>query len=106
LANHLNLRNVINIFVERMPKQIAAMKAAHLKSDWEELADLAHWLKGSAGSVGFDSYTEPSKFLEEAAKAGDGPNVSKYLNQIIALTQRLQPIGGLSTAPVAALVDN
>jgi PAS domain S-box-containing protein len=106
LAGNINLKNVINIFVERMPKQLAAMRKAQQNNEWEALADLAHWLKGSAGSVGYDAYTEPSKLLEEAAKAGDLASVSKYMNQVIALTQRLQPVGGFVTSPVAVLADN
>jgi PAS domain S-box-containing protein len=102
LSNNLNLRNVINIFVERMPKQLVAMQTAQRNKDWEELANLAHWLKGSAGSVGFDGYTEPSKFLEEAAKNGNESDVDKYMKQVIALTRRLQPVGGLVASSVAA----
>jgi PAS domain S-box-containing protein len=102
LANNVNLRNVINIFVERMPKQLAAMQTAQQNSNWEELANLAHWLKGSAGSVGYDGYTEPSKFLEEAAKEGNAAEVDKYMKQVIALTQRLQPISGFVASPVTA----
>jgi PAS domain S-box-containing protein len=102
LASNINLRNVINIFVERMPKQLAAMQTAQQNSNWEELANLAHWLKGSAGSVGYDGYTEPSKFLEEAAKEGNAADVDKYMKQVIALTQRLQPISGFVASPVTA----
>ncbi len=102
LASNINLRNVINIFVERMPKQLAAMQTAQQNCDWEELGNLAHWLKGSAGSVGYDAYTEPSKFLEEAAKVGNAADVDKYMKQVIALTQRLQPISGFIASPVTA----
>jgi PAS domain S-box-containing protein len=102
LAGNVNLRNVINIFVERMPKQLAAMQIAQQNNDWEELANLAHWLKGSAGSVGYDGYTEPSKFLEEAAKSGNADEVRKYMKQVIALTQRLQPVSGLLASTAAA----
>ncbi len=102
LAGNINLHNVINIFVERMPKQLLAMQVAEREQNWDELGNLAHWLKGSAGSVGFDAYTEPSKFLEEAAKKADRENVAKYMKQVGALTQRLQPISGSVTAVATA----
>ncbi len=36
--------------------------------NFAELAELAHWLKGAAGTVGFHDFTEPAKRLESLAK--------------------------------------
>jgi HPt (histidine-containing phosphotransfer) domain-containing protein len=39
------------------------------------LAQLAHWLKGAAGTVGFDAFTEPALVLEQATKVHDRARV-------------------------------
>jgi PAS domain S-box-containing protein len=93
LAQSPALHNVINIFVTRMPKQLEAIQQALKTGDFEQLAGLAHWLKGSAGSVGFDGYTQPAKHLEKAAKDQDVSKATIHINEIESLTGRLQPAG-------------
>ncbi len=87
------LHNVINIFVDRMPKQLVEIQNALKANNFEQLAGLAHWLKGSAGSVGFDGYTQPAKRLEKAAMAEDAADALVHLREIESLTSRLQPAG-------------
>ena len=62
---------IVNKFVERLGERVTEMEKALQEDNLEELARLAHWLKGSAGTVGFDSFFEPALELEQAAKAGD-----------------------------------
>ncbi len=64
-------RPVLIKFVERLACQINAMDDAFGKRDLDEVAHLAHWLKGSAGTVGYDSFTQPAAALENAALEGN-----------------------------------
>jgi PAS domain S-box-containing protein len=93
LAQTKALHHVIDIFVQRMPKQLVLLKTALGAQDFEQVASLAHWLKGSAGSIGFDGYTQPAKRLEIAAHAHDLPTAMLHLKEIESLTGRIQPAG-------------
>ena len=55
-----------------------------------ELASLAHWLKGSAGSVGFDSFTDPAAVLERFALDGDGEGAREQLLLVLDMASRIE----------------
>jgi PAS domain S-box-containing protein len=69
LADHPRLRAVVRKFAHQMPERMRAIEAAWDARDFENLAGLAHWLKGSGGTAGFDAFTAPAKMLEQMAKA-------------------------------------
>ena len=69
LASHPKLRHVAASFCVRLPGQIKLMDEALEAKDFESLSQLAHWLKGGGGSVGFDAFTAPASQLEIASKA-------------------------------------
>jgi len=49
------------------------------EQDFEQLAALAHWLKGSGGTVGFDVFTKPAANMEAGAKEGSMEAVQTHL---------------------------
>ncbi|TVO53273.1 hybrid sensor histidine kinase/response regulator [Denitromonas halophila] len=87
------LHSVIGKFIQRMHEQLPRIEAAHRAADFTELAGLAHWLKGAAGTVGFDDFTEPATELEAAAKAGNNSDCQRWINRIGALTRQMTPAG-------------
>ena len=103
LASNPKLVRVIAMFVERLPKQIASMHGAATDGDWRTVAELAHWLKGSGGSVGFDVFTEPARRLERHARDGDLEAAREALQAIAALAARLSIGQGPATSPSPAL---
>ena len=84
------LHTVIEKFVKRMQDQQPQFEAAHASGDFATLSDMAHWLKGAAGTVGFDQFTEPARELENAAKAGDSKACARSLRVIGDLIARMQ----------------
>ena len=48
-----------------------AIEQAWAARDFDTLASLAHWLKGSGGTTGYDAFTTPARTLEQYAKARD-----------------------------------
>jgi hypothetical protein len=50
---------------------------------------LAHWLKGAGGTVGFDVFFEPALELEGLAKQGDRGAIGAALGQLDALAARI-----------------
>ena len=57
-------------FIAGLPDQIAGLRAALRDDDRETLADLAHTLKGTAGSYGFGRLTEIAGQVESGLRAG------------------------------------
>ncbi|TVT70312.1 MAG: response regulator [Denitromonas halophila] len=94
------LHPVIGKFIQRMHEQLPRIEAAHRAADFTELAGLAHWLKGAAGTVGFDAFTEPAAELESAAKAGDSVACQPWVDRIRALTTGMT-LPGTSSTPDA-----
>jgi len=71
------------------------MEVALEKQDMTELADIAHWLKGAGGTVGYDDFTKPAAVLESCARA----------DQVQRATQSLKEVKLLVTAIVPPVID-
>ncbi len=82
-------RGIVTRFAERLAQQLVAMEGACGRKDFEELASLAHWLKGAGGTVGFDDFTEPAKHLEELAKAGREEQLGAAMAVLRSLARRM-----------------
>jgi signal transduction histidine kinase/CheY-like chemotaxis protein/HPt (histidine-containing phosphotransfer) domain-containing protein len=91
LAGNPRLAAIVAGFVIRLPGRIAEMRAAFDAHNGDAVADLAHWLKGSAGSVGFDVFTAPARRLETAARAGEIAQAGAAIAEIEALAARVVP---------------
>jgi signal transduction histidine kinase/CheY-like chemotaxis protein/HPt (histidine-containing phosphotransfer) domain-containing protein len=81
-------REIAESFVVRLGDRLAEMQAAYERADWEELAELAHWLKGAGGTVGFDCFTEPARQMEQRAKERQG-SVAESIRELLALADRI-----------------
>jgi signal transduction histidine kinase/DNA-binding NarL/FixJ family response regulator len=74
-------------FLARLDGKLDEMDQAWINRDAEQLAQLAHWLKGAGGTVGFDIFTSPALGLEMAAQACDEEAIElglKLLHQVAA----------------------
>ncbi|MCK5516113.1 MAG: Hpt domain-containing protein [Desulfobulbaceae bacterium] len=99
-------------FIARLDEQLQAVEIAIKENDMEEIAALAHWLKGAGGTVGFDVFTEPAAQLEVAAKAGEKAEVLHALTDLHSLADRIVSpeiqvppssiTGGLAPEPVTS----
>lgn len=91
-------RMIVEMFIDRLQKQILDFRSKLDEGDFKELANLAHWLKGSGGTAGFESLTEPAKLLQDAAEADDSAQCGTLLTQIEGLVARITA-GSTSTEP-------
>ena len=89
LASHPRLGRVVRTFGRTLPGKLAAMRAALEGERYEELADLAHWLKGAGGTVGFDDFFEPAREFEMHAKSGRRAELEAGLQQLQAMADRV-----------------
>jgi len=99
------LSSIVDRFLEKLGTQIKAMQDACDAGEWVILQELAHWLKGSGGTVGFDQVYDPAKHLETAATNHDKGLCDTYLREIHQLSLRFKsvpPDDGQSEALLAA----
>jgi len=90
LAGEPRYRKTIEKFVSRLDEKLEWMEARFESEQYEELAALAHWLKGSAAMVGFDAFTSPADTLELLAKEGKSDEAKAVLRQLHALAERIE----------------
>jgi len=76
------IREVVVEFVKSIEQRLDAMAAALENDDFDELARIAHALKGSGGTAGFACFTEPAARIEQLAKAGQRQEVDRALDEI------------------------
>jgi CheY-like chemotaxis protein/HPt (histidine-containing phosphotransfer) domain-containing protein len=94
---------IVQKFVSRLEEQLLEMENACRDRDYEKLAALAHWLKGSGGTVGFDAFTEPAQRLEQLAKTKLGVECQAVVRELRDLADRIVvPEGKDAPAPAGA----
>ncbi len=96
LAGDPRYRKTIARFVSRLDEKLEWMEVRLEAEEFEELAALAHWLKGSAAMVGFDAFVGPADTLEILAKEGKSESASAALRELHGLAARIvvSPEGG------------
>ncbi|HXJ54031.1 MAG TPA: ATP-binding protein [Burkholderiales bacterium] len=92
LAGEQRLKATLRKFVARLPERFSEGEAAVRSRDAAAIAAFAHWLKGSAGSMGYDAFVPPALQLEQAAKGGD-------LDQAARLFAEARSLAGRVVAP-------
>ena len=97
LADHPRLRAVVRMFAEQMPERMRAIEQAWDGRDFETLVSLAHWLKGSGGTAGFDEFTEPARALERLARTTDAQQTGEVVAQLRDIVERIEvPLGEIA----------
>jgi PAS domain S-box-containing protein len=84
-------QNVILQFIGKLKQELNRAQAAWEIQDLEELALIAHWLKGAGGTVGFDQFTEPAARLINFAKTAQLEQVGETLQQVKRLSEAIVP---------------
>ena len=77
-------------FVQKLLVKVPEMRVAMSRGDLKEVSLIAHWLKGSGGSVGYKCFTKPAKQIEDAALQGSTELISAPLEIIGSLTTQLE----------------
>jgi PAS domain S-box-containing protein len=105
LASHPKLRHVAASFCVRLPGQLKLMDDALAANDFEALSQLAHWLKGGGGSVGYDPFTSPAAQLEVAAKKAQSEQCQQAMAIIKNIAARIVNPSTESTQPLVAKLE-
>lgn len=89
LMNSPKLRPIIEAFVTRLAARLDELDAVVDQHNFSEVADLAHWLKGSAGTAGFDGFTPLACELEQCAKAQQLEKIRSTVASIRDMFERI-----------------
>ena len=89
LESHPRLGRVVRTFARTLPTKLEQMREALDNRRFVELGELAHWLKGAGGTVGFDQFFEPASRFEQHARNQDLPGLEAGLLQMQALSARI-----------------
>jgi len=92
LADDHGMTELIEMYIDSLPRQVTAIEHALDERDLGTLANLAHQLKGSAGGYGFPSITEAAAELEDCASvSGELGSLRDKLDVLATLCRRVEP---------------
>ena len=83
--------SIIASFAIRLDEEIEKLDTAIQEGNFKQVEHIAHWLKGSGGTVGFNQFTDPAKRLEQYSKLRDTNEMLLTLDEIRDLCSRIQP---------------
>ena len=89
IKKNMKFKPLVEQFCDKLPIQVTKMQTALLQHDFSELADLSHWLKGSAGSIGFTQFTDIAAELEHQAHQENTINARALLSIIERMCDRI-----------------
>ena len=85
---------IVSSFVIRLRDRVAELEAAWDRRDLPEVAQIAHWLRGAAGTMGFGHFTEPSTTLMRLVHNEQLDQIDDVLAEISHLVSRIRvPVG-------------
>jgi HPt (histidine-containing phosphotransfer) domain-containing protein len=83
------LYEVVSEFIAQLPSKLEAMQAAWRNGDWERLAEMAHWLKGAGGTMGFPAFTEPGNRLQQQARQRQNEGIDRLFEELMSIAARI-----------------
>jgi len=89
LSGDAHLVPVVRKFAARLRAKLDAAESAWNAQDCEQVAEIAHWLVGTAGTVGYDQFTDPARLLERCAMNLELDQIGPALEAVRVLERRL-----------------
>lgn len=83
-------REIVTDFAPRLEANFQKMRNAARSNNLQQVAELAHWMKGSTGTLGFAPFVRPCDQLQHAARRADVASVGQRLDEIAALISRIE----------------
>ena len=89
-------KEVIELFLDDIPRKLVAMKKAFNKSDAPLLQQLAHSVKGAAANIGARAFRDCASRMEQAGEGGNLDKAASLLPKIDEQFRRLENVLVLS----------
>ena len=81
---------IVEKFVGGLDAKIGEMEEALVAEDQSSLRELAHWLKGAGGTVGYPSLSEVALQLEESIKSDNSVETIRRVKEVRELVSRIE----------------
>jgi HPt (histidine-containing phosphotransfer) domain-containing protein len=89
-ASNPKLRPTLAKFAQRLEAKLEEMEQGVEARDLARGGELAHWLKGAAGTVGFEAFTAPAAALEGYAREHKEADVEAAIQELRELAGRIE----------------
>jgi histidine phosphotransfer protein HptB len=92
LGGDPDLSDLVDMFVQEMPDRISTLEEHGEEKNWTALCRVAHQLKGSGGSYGFDILSTHAARLEASCKTAEPveEQVVSLLGDLVDLCNRVR----------------
>jgi len=87
--NNAKFFDIVRRFVEGLDERFDNIEQTIKQGDFEELANLGHWLKGASGNCGFAQLSAAGIKLEEAAESADHATSTQTLHELREMKSRI-----------------
>lgn len=77
-----DLRDIIEEFIDGLPKQLDALRQAYARLDWDAMRGLAHRLKGAGGSYGYPELSEVGAAMETAFREHQAEEFAAWAQRV------------------------
>ena len=101
LAGDKHLVPIVHKFLRKLHERLSEVGESQARNNYREIANFAHWLRGSAGSMGYDAFTTPAAELEAAAKGAQDEQVARLLSDVRDMARRVVAPDETSVAAVS-----
>jgi HPt (histidine-containing phosphotransfer) domain-containing protein len=97
--NKAKFRDIVQKFVDCLDVRFDAIEDTIISGNYEELAELGHWLKGASGNCGLAQIAAAGLTLEEAARDADQNMGLRALRELREMKARIEiPEADLQTS--------
>lgn len=77
-----DLRDIVEEFIDGLPKQLVELREAYACLDWQTMRTLAHRLKGAGGSYGYPQLSEAGATMETAFKEHEAEDFAAWTKRV------------------------
>ena len=81
-----DMRDLVEEFVSGLVDRLAEFRQAHEQLNWDNLAKLAHQLKGAGGSYGYSDHSKLGAEMESASQTQSGDQFATWMKQFEDVT--------------------
>jgi HPt (histidine-containing phosphotransfer) domain-containing protein len=85
-----DLEDLIPVFMGNRKKEVEALRVALAASDFEQLRQLGHRMKGVGNSYGFAHISDIGKVVEDGARSGDRASIEAVIADYRDYLSRVQ----------------
>ncbi len=89
LADDPEFVQVLDIFIETLPKMLDSIRAAWRQSDMDTLKRQIHELKGAGGSAGFPVVMEHAAQIENTIETGQADQLAQTVEELLGLCEQI-----------------